>query len=73
LCAFTHDPATFVRLGFSIVPHTWFPEKIAHDCASCALFPTCGQFAMALPLGSRPGITAAAAKKLPMAPASARR
>jgi amino-acid N-acetyltransferase len=73
LCAFTHDPTTFVRLGFSIVPHTWFPEKIGRDCASCALFPTCGQFAMALPLASRAKMTAAAAKKLPMATASVRR
>src|SRR4030095_2490356 len=35
LCAFAHDPAFFVRRGFSIVPHTWVPEKIAHDCFSC--------------------------------------
>ena len=34
LCAFAHDPAFFVRLGFSIVPHTWVPEKIAHDCSA---------------------------------------
>ena len=73
LCAFTHDPATFVRLGFSIVPHTWFPEKIAHDCASCALFPACGQFAMALPLGGRARTAAGAGKKLAMVSASARR
>ena len=33
LCAFAHDAGFFVRLGFSIVPHTWVPEKIAHDCA----------------------------------------
>ena len=26
LCAFAHDPAFFVRRGFSIVPHTWVPE-----------------------------------------------
>ena len=31
LCAFAHDPGFFIRLGFSIVPHTWVPEKIAHD------------------------------------------
>lgn len=50
LCAFTHSPGYFVRLGFSIVPHTWVPEKIALDCSSCALFRRCGQFAMVLPL-----------------------
>src|SRR5690606_24639715 len=30
LSAFTHEPSHFVRLGFSIVPHMWIPEKIAH-------------------------------------------
>jgi amino-acid N-acetyltransferase len=46
LCAFAHDAVFFVRLGFSIVPHTWVPEKIARDCASCALFRRCGQHAL---------------------------
>jgi len=46
LCAFTHQPASFVRQGFSIVPHPWLPEKIAADCHGCALFRRCGQFAM---------------------------
>jgi amino-acid N-acetyltransferase len=50
LCAFTHEPAPFVRLGFSIVPHVWFPEKIAVDCTACPKFRTCGQHAMALAL-----------------------
>ena len=53
LCAFTHEPAHFVRLGFSIVPHIWLPEKIAHDCTGCALFRKCGQYAVTLAL--RPG------------------
>jgi amino-acid N-acetyltransferase len=48
LCAFAHDPAFFVRRGFSIVPHTWVPEKIAHDCISCPLFRNCGQYAVVL-------------------------
>jgi amino-acid N-acetyltransferase len=48
LCAFAHDPAFFVRRGFSIVPHTWLPEKIAHDCNGCALFRNCGQYAVVL-------------------------
>jgi amino-acid N-acetyltransferase len=48
LCAFAHDPAFFVRRGFSIVPHTWVPEKIAHDCTSCPLFRNCGQFAIVM-------------------------
>ena len=50
LCAFAHDPAFFVKFGFSIVPHTWVPEKIAHDCVSCPLFRNCGQYAIALDL-----------------------
>jgi amino-acid N-acetyltransferase len=50
LCAFTHEPAHFVRRGFSIVPHVWVPEKIAHDCTGCALFRNCGQYAVTLPL-----------------------
>ena len=48
LCAFTHQPSHFVRLGFSIVPHQWLPEKIATDCHSCPLFRRCGQYAMLL-------------------------
>ena len=50
LSAFAHDPAFFVRRGFSIVPHTWVPEKIAHDCNSCPLFRNCGQYAIVLEL-----------------------
>jgi amino-acid N-acetyltransferase len=50
LCAFTHVPHQFVRLGFSIVPHVWFPEKVALDCIGCAKFRSCGQYAMALSL-----------------------
>ncbi|MFO7695231.1 MAG: GNAT family N-acetyltransferase [Vicinamibacterales bacterium] len=46
LCAFTHDPRFFVRFGFSIVPHTWLPEKVAADCWSCAQFRTCRQYAV---------------------------
>lgn len=48
LCAFAHDPAFFVHRGFSIVPHTWVPEKIAHDCTACPLFRNCGQYAVVL-------------------------
>ena len=50
LCAFTHAAGYFVHMGFSIVPHTWLPEKIEADCRSCALFRTCGQYAVMLPL-----------------------
>jgi amino-acid N-acetyltransferase len=53
LCAFTHQPSPFLRLGFSIVPHVWMPEKIAHDCVSCGQFRRCGQYAVSL--GLRPG------------------
>jgi len=50
LCAFTHGPQFFVRLGFSIVPHAWLPEKVANDCWSCSKFPRCGQYAMVTPI-----------------------
>ena len=50
LCAFTHQPGHFVRLGFSIVPHVWMPEKIAHDCVGCSQFRQCGQYAVSLAL-----------------------
>jgi amino-acid N-acetyltransferase len=50
LCAFAHEPSHFVRMGFTIVPHIWVPEKIAHDCTSCSLFRRCGQHAVTLPL-----------------------
>jgi amino-acid N-acetyltransferase len=53
LCAFAHDAAYFIRMGFSLVPHTWVPEKIAHDCATCALFRRCGQHALVLTLTPR--------------------
>ena len=53
LCAFTHGPAYFVRLGFSIVPHLWVPEKVFTDCVGCPLFRTCGQHAVVLALDER--------------------
>ena len=53
LCAFTHEPAYFVRLGYSLVPHAWLPEKIALDCAGCTLFRQCGQDAVRLQLAER--------------------
>lgn len=57
LCAFTHSPAFFVRQGFSIVPHTWLPEKIQANCIGCALFRNCDQYAMLLPLHLMYGAT----------------
>jgi amino-acid N-acetyltransferase len=50
LCAFTHEPSHFVRMGFTIVPHIWVPEKVTHDCTSCSLFRRCGQYAVTLAL-----------------------
>jgi amino-acid N-acetyltransferase len=50
LCVFAHDAAYFARMGFSIVPHTWIPEKIARDCTSCPQFRRCGQHALVLSL-----------------------
>lgn len=52
LCAFAHDPVPFMRLGFSIVPHSWVPEKISADCAGCALFRHCGQYALMVSIAS---------------------
>ena len=65
LCAFTHAPGHFVRLGFTIVPHIWMPEKIAHDCNGCALFRKCGQYAVRLTL--REGVKAAPERSAVMA------
>src|SRR5881397_2612836 len=48
LCAFTHAPAYFIHMGFSIVPHLWLSEKIFTDCVKCPLFQRCGQCAMVL-------------------------
>ena len=56
LCAFTHEPSHFVRLGFSIVPHVWVPEKIAHDCVGCSQFRHCGQYAVSLQLRAGAGL-----------------
>jgi amino-acid N-acetyltransferase len=46
LCVFAHQPAYFAHMGFSIVPHTWLPEKISADCRICPLFRRCEQYAM---------------------------
>jgi N-acetylglutamate synthase-like GNAT family acetyltransferase len=46
LCAFTHGPAWFCRLGFSIVPHVWLMPKLLTDCVHCPLFRRCGQYAV---------------------------
>jgi len=56
LCAFTHTPGYFMQMGFSIVPHVWVPEKIAHDCVSCSQFRHCGQYAVSLPLRAGAGL-----------------
>ena len=53
LCAFTHGPAYFIRLGFSIIPHLWVREKVFSDCVGCPLFRTCGQHAVVLALDER--------------------
>jgi N-acetylglutamate synthase-like GNAT family acetyltransferase len=53
LCVFAHQPAYFAHMGFSIVPHTWLPEKISVDCRTCALFRQCGQYAMVSDLDVR--------------------
>ena len=52
LCAFTHAPAYFIQMGFSIVPHLWLTEKVYADCVKCPQFRQCGQYAMVVPLDS---------------------
>jgi N-acetylglutamate synthase-like GNAT family acetyltransferase len=65
LCAFTHAPAYFARLGFAVVPHASVPEKIEADCRHCSLFGTCGQHAMVADLA--PAASASASPSfLPM-------
>ena len=59
LCVFAHQPAYFAHMGFSIVPHTWLPEKISADCRTCALFRQCGQYAMVADLDTVQDATAA--------------
>jgi amino-acid N-acetyltransferase len=53
LCAFTHDPRPFIKLGFSIVPHYWLPEKISTDCHTCDWFRRCLQYAVVIDLSRR--------------------
>lgn len=62
ICAFTHEAGVFARLGFSLVPHSWLPEKIAADCASCPLFRRCGQSAMRLHLDDQVNVTRTGAR-----------
>jgi amino-acid N-acetyltransferase len=56
LCVFAHQPAYFAHMGFSIVPHTWLPEKIMADCRTCPLFRRCEQFAMVTDLDTIPEV-----------------
>lgn len=56
LCVFAHQPAYFAHMGFSIVPHTWLPEKIMADCRNCALFRRCEQYAMVTDLDVTPAV-----------------
>lgn len=67
LCAFTHAPAYFIQMGFSIVPHTWLLEKLTTDCVRCPLFRTCGQYAMVVPIEAIYDIDRAPASPRPAA------
>lgn len=55
VCAFTHIPRAFVAQGFSIVPHTWLPEKIMTDCQGCEWFRRCAQYAVVIELAGARG------------------
>ena len=70
LCAFTHQPSHFVRLGFTIVPHMWVPEKIAHDCNACALFRNCGQYAIVLEIDRASAERSASVRRTATGPSS---
>jgi len=65
LCAFTHSPAYFSQMGFSIVPHVWLTEKVFTDCVKCPHFRRCGQYAMVAPLEG--GVDAPGAAASPLA------
>ncbi|HWW83346.1 MAG TPA: GNAT family N-acetyltransferase [Vicinamibacterales bacterium] len=52
LSAFTHVPGYFIKMGFSIVPHSWLLEKVFTDCMKCPLFRHCGQYGMVVPVDS---------------------
>jgi amino-acid N-acetyltransferase len=55
LCAFTHTPGYFTRIGFSIVPHLWLTTKVFSEWVRCPLLRRCGQYAqyaMMVPLDS---------------------
>ena len=54
LCAFTHAPTPFIRMGFSMLPRLWVPEKITADCVTCDRFRHCTQHALRLDLGAAP-------------------
>jgi amino-acid N-acetyltransferase len=64
VCAFTHTPGYFSRMGFSIVPHVWLSEKIFTDCVKCPLFRRCGQYAMVVALDEVRGV----AVQVPLTP-----
>jgi amino-acid N-acetyltransferase len=65
LCAFTHAPAYFIPMGFSIVPHHWLLEKVFTDCVKCPHFRQCGQYGMVVPLDDARGWPADAATDVP--------
>lgn len=69
LCAFTHAPGYFSRIGFSIVPHSWLLEKIFTDCVKCPQFRSCGQYGMIVPVDA--GYAAERADGVPATAAAA--
>jgi amino-acid N-acetyltransferase len=71
LTAFTHSPAYFAQMDFSIVPHLWVPEKVFNDCVKCPLFRQCGQYAMEIPLDAARERTLAARSTTAAASATA--
>ena len=50
VAAHVDAPGYFIRMGFSIVPHSWLAEKVVADCLRCPQFCRCGQHAILLAL-----------------------
>lgn len=66
LCVFAHEPAYFARMGFSMVPHSWLPEKIAVDCCACPLFRKCRQIGLLVRLEPKGSVTSRAERLVPV-------
>ncbi len=44
--ALTRRPGFFYRLGFTLAPKAWFPQKVWFDCARCPRRHSCDEVAV---------------------------